>query len=44
MLCDIGNGAMNILRYWQLHDFASEYTKFSYPYGAMHFMANSCTA
>ncbi len=31
MLCDIGNGAMNVLRYWQLHDDASEYTKFSIP-------------
>jgi hypothetical protein len=28
MLWDIGNGAMNDLRYWQLRDDACEYTTF----------------
>ncbi len=28
VLCDIGNGAMNALQYWQLHDDACEYTTF----------------
>jgi hypothetical protein len=43
MLCGIGNGAMNDLHYWQLRYAACEYCTphFSYPYGAMNFMATS---
>jgi hypothetical protein len=52
MLWDIGNGAMNDLRYWQLRDNACEYTTFFLSLRRDEFMAaltigiliaNSCT-
>ncbi len=52
MLHDIGNGAMNAPQHWQLSDDFRLYTRFSYPFGVMNFIAklvirvliaNSCT-